>query len=454
MDHPGDLARRPDGTPRSVLCVGIPAVGHLNPLLRQAEELRRRGWRVALASTREMRGYVEREFPQVRFVDLGASTTAAVGSAEVQARVSAERSFVSGTMHILRSVNAQWPMMFDALLDELRRERPDVMVVDLFTAAGMDAAEVNRVPYVVNNADLLTAVSVDLLPPAPGVPLLFTGRSIKRMGALDRLLDPALRLVGSTILDITLGAELNRIRKTRGLRPRRMTRRLAGVLIMTNSAFGIEYNRPLPPLLQMVGPMIDEASSESLPGDLRTWLASGPPVAFVNLGTLARPGTRLVEQIARGLAAPDFRALWVLREGLPAELPPSVRIEPWVASQISVLHHPNVRVFVSHCGINSAHESLYAGTPIVGVPMLADQRDMAMRVQDAGVGLMLDKRRLSGGALRSAIQTVLREPRFAHNTVRIRSSFVLAGGVRRAADMIEHAAVFGVDHYAAGWWAD
>jgi UDP:flavonoid glycosyltransferase YjiC (YdhE family) len=86
--------------------------------------------------------------------------------------------------------------------------------------------------------------------------------------------------------------------------------------------------------------------------------------------------------------------------------------------------------------------------------MLADQRDMAMRVEDAGVGLMLDKRRLSGEALRSAIRTVLREPRFAHNTRRIRSSFALAGGVRRAADLIEHAAVFGVDHYAAGWWAD
>jgi hypothetical protein len=213
MNRSGELARRPDGTPRSVLCVGIPAVGHLNPMLRQAVELRQRGWQVALASTSEMRGYVEREFPNVRFVDLGADRTGAVGGAELQARVSAQPNFVSGTMDILRSVNALWPMMFDALVDEVRRDRPDVMVVDLFTAAGMDAAEVNGVPYVVNNADLLTAVSVDLLPAAPGVPLLFTGRSIKRMGVRDRLLDPALRLVGSTIFDVTLGADLNRLRK-------------------------------------------------------------------------------------------------------------------------------------------------------------------------------------------------------------------------------------------------
>jgi hypothetical protein len=37
--------------------------------------------------------------------------------------------------------------------------------------------------------------------------------------------------------------------------------------------------------------------------------------------------------------------------------------------------------------------------------------------------------------------------------VPIQSSFVLAGGVRRAADLIEHAAAVGVDHYAAGWRA-
>ena len=39
IDGPGRLALRPDGT-RSVLCVGIPAVRHLNPMLRQALELR------------------------------------------------------------------------------------------------------------------------------------------------------------------------------------------------------------------------------------------------------------------------------------------------------------------------------------------------------------------------------------------------------------------------------
>ncbi|HEY2592537.1 MAG TPA: glycosyltransferase [Chloroflexota bacterium] len=438
---------------RSVLSVGIPAVGHLNPLLRQAVELRRRGWRVALASTTEMREHVAREFPSVRFVDLGAHPASLAGNTRLQASVSARTSFLSGTMDIMRAVNALWPTMFDGLVDEIRRDRPDVLVVDLFTVAGMDAAEVHGLPYVVNNPDLLPAISVDLLPAAGDVPLLFSGRSISQVTTLDRLLNPARRALASTVYDLTLGADLNRRRRARGLKPRRMTRRLARVLIMTNSAFGLEYSRPLPPLLQMVGPMLDEPGANPLPDGLRGWLDSGPPVVFVNLGTLARPDADLVGRIAQALDTPEFRALWVLRDTLPTSLPASVRIERWVSSQFEVLAHPNVRVFVSHCGINSVHESLFAETPIVGLPMLADQRDMAIRVEDAGAGISLDKQTLSPAMLRQAIATVLHEPRFVRNIAPIRSSFVLAGGVRRAADLIEHAAAVGVDHYAAGWRA-
>src|SRR5262245_25292812 len=94
IDAQYGLSRHLDGSPRSVLSVGIPAVGHLNPLLRQACELQRRGWRASLASTTEMCEYVAREFPSVRFVDLGPDPTGGIGNAELQARVSANSSFL------------------------------------------------------------------------------------------------------------------------------------------------------------------------------------------------------------------------------------------------------------------------------------------------------------------------------------------------------------------------
>ena len=41
---------------------------------------------------------------------------------------------------------------------------------------------------------------------------------------------------------------------------------LRGRLILVNSAFGLEYPRPLPPLIRMVGPMLPEV--EALPAEM------------------------------------------------------------------------------------------------------------------------------------------------------------------------------------------
>jgi UDP:flavonoid glycosyltransferase YjiC (YdhE family) len=432
----------PDGIPRYALFVAIPAIGHLMPLLRQARELTRRGWRTAIASTEEVRAHVEARHPEMPFVGLGTYPGAVEASAQAESLASAEPDAIKGTMAVMRWVNTLWPVMYDGLRAATEDDRPDVMVVDLVTAAGMDAAEEAGIPYVVNNADLLQVISVGVLPPAPGVPLLFSGRSIHSGGRLRRVLDPLACRLAVAVVEATLGRQLNALRRTRGLAPVAITKRPAGVPIMTDSAFGLEYPRPLPPQIEMVGPMLEDP--RPLPDDLRSWLEGGPPVVYVNLGTVVRPRPDVLARIAAGLAGGGFRALWVvrpeLRGALPAELPPNVRLETWVASQQAVLAHPAVRVFVTHCGINSVHESLAGGTPMVGIPFLADQRDMAVRVRDAGVGLQLDTQRFTAAELLGSIRRVLGDPAFRRNIPAIQASFARAGGVRRAADLIERAA--------------
>jgi UDP:flavonoid glycosyltransferase YjiC (YdhE family) len=76
---------------------------------------------------------------------------------------------------------------------------------------------------------------------------------------------------------------------------------------------------------------------------------------------------------------------------------------------------------------------------MVAVPMLADQRDMAARVVDAGAGLSLDKRRLRAAELRGAILDVARDPRFRASFPPLQAAIAKAGGVARAADLIEAA---------------
>ncbi|APR82782.1 Glycosyltransferase [Minicystis rosea] len=421
----------------------------MNPILRKAEELARRGYEVALASTKEARSYVEGYSRGVRFLELGSMGSLQAVIKETEREGAANPDFGKGSSKMTENLIALWPIMYDGLCAAVAKRRPDVMVVNLAAFAGMDVAEREGIPIVIDNPYLLGTLPDTILPPADDLPFLLSGKSIRDVGFGYRVAGPLRRLAAGAALSLTVGRRINRLRKARGLPLVELSAFLKNKLILTNSAFGIEYSRPIPPLLHMVGPMIPELTP--LPDDLRAWVEGGPPVVYANLGTLALASR---EQLARMLGAfrsDAFRVLWVLKDELKALLPEArpanVRIERWIPSPFSLLSHENVRVFVSHCGIPSAHESLCAGTPIVGIPMLGGQRDMAMRVVDAGVGLMIDKTRFTETELSRAILRVLHDGAFRRPIPAIQSSFQLAGGARRAADVIEHFIAVGTAHY-------
>lgn len=425
------------------LFTAIPLVGHLNPLIRQAEALQRRGRRVAVAGFHELRGHVEAESPGLPFLDLGPLGEAAAGLRRNEEAASRDRDFARGTMRILRGLTAVWPAMYDGLSASVAADRPDVMVVDLFSSAGLCVAAAAGIPCVINNPDLLASIPVTLLPPADDVPFLFSGRSIHDVGWGQRLLGPIVRRLAHAIASATVGRDLNALRATRGLPPVGVDELVRGRPVLINGAFGLEYARALPPEMHMVGPMLPDVMP-ALPGDLSRWLDAGPPVVYVNLGTMAVASDAQLAAMLEALSSEAFRALWILKAPQAARLSPrppaSVRVLEWGPPPYAVLAHPKVRVFVSHCGINSVHESLAAGTPIVGIPMFADQRDMAVRVADAGAGLWLDKNRFGAADLRRAIDRVLADAAFARALPAVQQAFAAAGGVRRAADVIEQTA--------------
>jgi len=420
------------------LFTAIPLIGHLNPLLRQAEELRRRGWRVAIASPSEMRNHVVSEAPDLPFVDLGSLGAIADSLRRDQEAASIDPRFSRGTVRIVQGLMAVWPLMFDGLTKAVSQDRPDVMVVDLFSIAGLAVAEASRIPVVVNNADLLASVPVTMLPPADWTPFLFSGRSIRDVPWYQRLTGPFVRRFAALLIACTFDRQQNILLRSRKLPSASFHDLLRDKPILVNGVFGLEYRRPLPALFEMVGPMLP-ASVPNLTAELSQWLSDGPPVVYANLGTLAVAPEGQLAKMAEAFDTDKFRVLWVLKQSARLRTQPqeNVRVLDWGPTPLSVLLHPNVKVYVSHCGINSAHESMYSGTPIVGIPMFADQRDMAARIADAGAGLWLDKMRFSAADLRGAIERVLEDASFARNICEVQAAISQSGGVQRAADIIE-----------------
>jgi MGT family glycosyltransferase len=425
------------------LFTGIPLVGHLNPLIRQATALQRRGWRVALASAGEVRAHVAREAPDLPFVTLAELGPLADGLRRDQEQASLDGDFIRGTARIVRGLTGIWQPMFDGLRAAIAADRPDVVVSDVASAFGVCAADEAGVTLVVNNPCPLQVLSVRLLPPADHLPLLFSPLSIREIGWRHRLTAPFLRQFAAAFVSLTHGRELNALRRSRGLPPVDIHERLRGRLILVDAVFGLEHRRPLPDWIQLVGPMVPDAGGP-LPPELDAWLSDGPPVVYANLGTLSVAPAEQLAKMAEALGGGDWRALWVVKEAQQARLPrplaPSIRVIDWGPPPVAVVSHPNVKVFVSHCGTNSVYESLYAGTPIVGIPMIAEQRDNAIRIADAGAGLWLDKQRFTAAGLRDAIARVMQDDRFRQPLPALRAAIVDAGGVERAATLIEQAA--------------
>lgn len=441
-----------NGSPKFALFVSIPLVGHMNPQLRQAEELARRGWRVALASLSEARAHVATQARDIGFIDLGPMGELKRRLEEVETEAALTPDFTKHTAKITGIFIDMWEPMYDSLGAAVERDRPDVMVVNITTLAGLEVAHREKIPLIINSPYLLATIPSSFMPPADDLPLPYSGRSLRERGLAERITAPAARVVRNAALNFLVDRRVNAVRARRGLAPADGRAALKETMILANVAFGLEYSRPLPPLVQLVGPMIP-AEVEPLPAEYRVWIESGPPVVYASLGTLAVASKALLERMVAAFTSEDFRVLWVLKEKQRAQLPslpPNIRVASWVPSPLAILAHENVRVFVSHCGINSVQESLHVGTPIVGIPIMASQRDMGARVADAGVGLSLDKGRFTAEDLRRSILRVLRDDSFRRNIPAVQSSMQLAGGVRRAADLIEHAAAVGCAHYTRG----
>merc|ERR1712038_1286988 len=86
-------------------------------------------------------------------------------------------------------------------------------------------------------------------------------------------------------------------------------------------------------------------------------------------------------------------------------IPSNVLALPFVP-QSSILAHPNLKLFFTHCGMHGVMEAIYHEVPMVGMPVFIDQIDVLARIKQKGIGVGLDKW-ASNHEIKSAIQEVL-----------------------------------------------
>ncbi|MBE5106707.1 glycosyl transferase family 1 [Bacillus thuringiensis] len=94
------------------------------------------------------------------------------------------------------------------------------------------------------------------------------------------------------------------------------------------------------------------------------------------------------------------------------------------------------KLFITHGGMNSTHEGLYNGVPLVVIPQSADQPVIAKQVENLGAGVKLHMKELTEDQLRKSVGLVLHSPPFKESALNMKESFRKSGGYKQAVDEI------------------
>jgi hypothetical protein len=138
-------------------------------------------------------------------------------------------------------------------------------------------------------------------------------------------------------------------------------------------------------------------------GLVLSWLDARPAssVLYISFGSLAHLPAKQVIELGRGLEASEWPFVWAIKEANS-----NADVHAWLAEgfeervkdrgllvrgwapQVTILSHPAVGGFLTHCGWNAALEAIAHGVPVLTWPNFSDQfssERLLVDVLDVGV---------------------------------------------------------------------
>ncbi|KAM5442232.1 hypothetical protein MferCBS31731_002606 [Microsporum ferrugineum] len=374
---------------------------------------------------------------------------------------------VSGKKKIIqmKRMNEEfWVETYDGLQEVVRKTNPDVIFADYQVEAARDVAPANCLPLVM----LWPQMPWMLAPQSwiPGQPGTQTRCLTSEHASLwDRIYDHSYLFRWSPYL-VPLQLWMQKTRQAAGVKTKLPLKKKPDYLLLINSFFGLEPAKDLPPLMQVVGPVLANEYSPLSPQE-QGFLGGKRAVVYVAFGTHLIPPPPLAEKILLGLNEAisiglidgviwslqhvakvkyNMQAKWTA-DGLEnltwADLIDNMH-SSWLfldfAAQRAILNHSSTVLYLTHAGPSSANEALYHGVPLISCPIAGDQIQESMRLVAAGVALPLDKFTCTAENIQNHVATILsdRKGEFRRNVLRMQRIAHIA--VRRkalAADLIE-----------------
>ena len=222
---------------------------------------------------------------------------------------------------------------------------------------------------------------------------------------------------------------------------------------IVKTVIGFEFSRVRMPLTEYVGPLLSKNPiplSENTA--LKEWLESKPnrSVVYVSMGSRYQLSKENGRAVLEGVMQTNLSLLWSLKkknqgilEGLHYDSK-RVFVSDWTP-QFSVLGSSTIHSAVLHGGFGGLTEALWHGVPIVGFPQSVEQKVNVGRLYHSGLGLMLDKESFTASNIARHVDE-LDKGHYRHKIKLHQKMVELAGGSKRAADLVEFYADVGYTH--------
>lgn len=307
----------------------------------------------------------------------------------------------------------------------LERLGPDALVIDQTDAASSLVATAMGIPF----ANVANALPLNLEPklPPPVLPWPYdpSEKGVRRNRGGMRV---------ARVVERPITAVIRRHAERLGVpRIRFADEAWSSQAQVTQCVRGLDFPREgLPAHFHYLGPFreADAPLDVDLPED-------GRPLVFCSLGTLQGSRAHIFHAVAEAAAALDARLLiahgGLLAERDAARLPGQPIVRAYVP-QRAVL--ARAALAITHAGFNTVMDALSFGVPMVALPITFEQPATAARIEHAGVGRALHRRR-TAERIRDAMRDVLGASAYREKARTLQAEVAGAGGVARAADIVE-----------------
>ena len=411
------------------------AIGHLNPMCALGSELQRRNHRVTIFGVLDMETKVknsglnfwvigEQEFP--------------LGALDKIYEKLGKMSGSKGLKFTIESLLNETRVLFKHVPAAIKSAGVEALIIDQVSTAGGTIADWLELPYV-------TVCNALLINREAGVPPYFTHWDYSKAWWAQLR-----NQVGNLFLNrisLPIWQEIQKQRQHWKL-PSYNKRDDAYSSLAQICQLPSEFDFPrikLPNCFHYTGPLQNPSGLESVsfPDISFPWeKLTDKPLIYASLGTLQNKVPEIFQCIAAATAELDIQL--VISLGNPNNKPADYNL-PDTAIIVSFAPHQKLidraSMIITHAGMNTTLGALSSGVPIVAIPITNEQPGIATRIARTGAGEVLPLPYLSVPRLQAAIERVLTENSYKQNANRLREAIRSAGGVSRAADIVEQVVV-------------